>query len=139
MANVQAMMGNWNEIVGKICSRWGQLTENDLQQFRGNLEELVGLIQQKTGESRDAIQNFLSQFSSQGVSAVSAMADQARRYVGQAAERFQGASRQMADSLRSGYGQAQQMVQQRPGQSLATAFGAGLVIGMVLGLVLAKR
>jgi len=51
MINEQVLQGNWNEIKGKIRSKWGQLTNDDLQSFDGNVDRLVGLIQRKTGEA----------------------------------------------------------------------------------------
>jgi ElaB/YqjD/DUF883 family membrane-anchored ribosome-binding protein len=37
--------------------------------------------------------------------------------------------------MRGGYRSAEQMVQSRPAESLATAFGVGLVAGLIIGLV----
>ena len=57
--NIQALKGNWNEIKGKLRNKWGQLTNDDLQQARGNIDQLVGLIQRKTGEARTSVEKFL--------------------------------------------------------------------------------
>ena len=59
MANQQTLQGNWNEIKGKICTHWGQLTDDDLSQFHGEVDSLVGTIQRKTGEGREAIEKYL--------------------------------------------------------------------------------
>jgi uncharacterized protein YjbJ (UPF0337 family) len=136
MVNQQTLMGNWSEIVGKIRSRWGQLTDDDLTQARGNVDELMGTIQRKTGESREAVERFLDTLTAQGGSAVGSAAEQARQYAGQAGERIQEATRQVGDRLRSGYSQAEQLVQQRPAESMATAFGVGLITGLILGIVI---
>ena len=44
--NQQTLEGNWNEIKGKLHERWGQLTNDDLQKARGNVDQLVGMIQE---------------------------------------------------------------------------------------------
>lgn len=43
------------------------------------------------------------------------------------------------EGMRQGYTQAGRMVQEKPGQSLAVALGAGVAVGMVLGLILRSR
>ena len=63
MVNQQVLTGNWNEIKGKIRSHWGQLTDDDLTQFRGQVDSLVGTIQRKTGEGREAIERYLNEVS----------------------------------------------------------------------------
>ena len=59
MANQQTLEGNWNEIAGKLRSKWGQLSNDDLEKFKGNTSQLVGLIQRKTGEARDKIETYV--------------------------------------------------------------------------------
>src|SRR5262245_7846004 len=56
MVNQQTLQGNWNEIKGKLRSKWGQLTNDDLQTAHGNVDQLIGLIQRKTGEARSSIE-----------------------------------------------------------------------------------
>ena len=55
MTNQQILEGNWNEIKGMLRQKWGQLTDNDLPQIRGNLDQIVGIIQRKTGEGREQL------------------------------------------------------------------------------------
>ena len=38
--------------------------------------------------------------------------------------------------MRGGYVQTERMIQQRPLESLAVGFGAGLIAGVVIGLVM---
>jgi uncharacterized protein YjbJ (UPF0337 family) len=44
---------------GKIKSTWGDLTDDELDRFSGNLDQLVGWIRQKTGEAEDSIRSRL--------------------------------------------------------------------------------
>ena len=59
--NAQTIQGEWNYLCGLARRRWSQLTEDDLGAVEGNIEQLVGLIQQKTGEGREAIETFFSE------------------------------------------------------------------------------
>ncbi|MBV8233105.1 MAG: CsbD family protein, partial [Planctomycetaceae bacterium] len=69
--NAQELQGQWNTLRGRLKERWGQLTDDDLQIQDGNVDQLVGRIQQKTGEAREAIENFLTELTSRGGSALS--------------------------------------------------------------------
>ncbi|WP_121630795.1 CsbD family protein [Tropicibacter alexandrii] len=45
--------GKWTEIKGRLREAYGDLTDDELERTRGNREQIEGLIQQKTGESKD--------------------------------------------------------------------------------------
>lgn len=47
--------GNWNQMKGKLKQKYGELSDDDLRYAEGGEEELVGRIQEKTGQSRDKI------------------------------------------------------------------------------------
>ena len=51
MVNTQEIQGSWNRIKGQVKEKWGNLTDDDLQIQGGNLDQLIGKIQKKTGES----------------------------------------------------------------------------------------
>lgn len=53
--------GKWNQIKGDVKRKWGQITDDDLLQAEGNMDKLVGTIQQRTGEHRDAIRQWMDQ------------------------------------------------------------------------------
>ena len=48
--------GDWNIIKGKLKQKWAKLTDDDLQYVAGKQEELVGRIQKRTGETREAVE-----------------------------------------------------------------------------------
>jgi uncharacterized protein YjbJ (UPF0337 family) len=137
--NAQTLQGNWNEIKGKLRTKWGQLTNDELQSFDGNVERLVGLIQRKTGEARNSIEHYLEEVTGNGASSISQAAESVREYASQAAERVQQSSRQAAESLRHGYEEAEHMVKERPFESMAVCFGSGGVVGVLVGLLLRSR
>lgn len=139
MVNQQTLQGNWNELKGKLRSKWGQLTNDDVQMFDGNVEQLVGLIQRKTGEARGAIEHYLEELTSNGSSTVAQAVETAREYAHQAADRIQQTSKQATESMQHGYEEAERVVKQRPVESIAVCFGAGVLAGVVLGLMLRGR
>jgi uncharacterized protein YjbJ (UPF0337 family) len=127
--NQETLQGNWNEIKGKVRSKWGSLTDDDLQSFNGNVEQLVGTIQRKTGEARESIEKFLDHLSSEG--SLNRATESVRAYAQQAAEQ----GRQAAESVREGYHEVEDMVRQRPTESLAVCFGVGVITGVVVSLM----
>ena len=48
--------GDWNITKGKLKQKWATLTDDDLQFIEGKQEELLGRIQKRTGETREAIE-----------------------------------------------------------------------------------
>lgn len=132
MINQQELAGHWNEVRGKLKEKWGKLSDDDLRTFNGNVDQLIGRIQQKTGETREAVEHFLNQFSKEG----SDLLENARERVQETAEHFADGMRQGYDGIRQGYAEAERVVQERPGQALAVAFGVGLLAGIGVTLLL---
>lgn len=54
--NTLEMKGNWNITKAKLKQKWAKLTDDDLQYSEGKQDELVGRIQKRTGESREAVE-----------------------------------------------------------------------------------
>jgi uncharacterized protein YjbJ (UPF0337 family) len=139
MMNQQILEGDWNEIKGQLRQRWGQLTDDDLPQIRGDAEQLIGAIQRKTGEAREEIAHYLHELSGSAASAtdtaIKTISDQAQH----ASETVQQLATQAADQVRAGYIEAERFVRHRPGASLAVCFGTGVITGVVLALFLRSR
>lgn len=47
--------GKWKQIAANAKQEWGKLTDDELSQAEGNFDELVARIQEKYGESREAV------------------------------------------------------------------------------------
>jgi uncharacterized protein YjbJ (UPF0337 family) len=136
MANQQTLEGNWNEIAGKLRSKWGQLSNDDLEKFKGNTSQLVGLIQRKTGEARDKIETYVDELTAEGASGLSRTMEAAGTYATQAVDSARESAEAVAERMREGYEVAERTLQERPVQSAALAFGAGLVAGVLVTLFL---
>jgi uncharacterized protein YjbJ (UPF0337 family) len=44
--------GNWNQFTGSVREKWGELTDNDVQEAKGEREQLIGRIQERYGIAR---------------------------------------------------------------------------------------
>ena len=139
MINQATLQGNWNEIKGKLRKHWGQLSNDDVQTFNGNVDQLVGLIQRKTGEARSQVEDFLDELTANGSASLTDAVENVREYAHQAADKIQEGSQQAMDTFREGYGQAEDMIRQRPTESVAICFGVGVFVGLLLGASLRGR
>ena len=137
--NQQTLEGNWNEIKGKLRTRWGDLSGDELESAHGNVEQLMSTIQRRTGEAREAVERYLEELTTDGASMAAKAADTARQYAQAAQESVQDAARQAAESAKAGYRRTEQTVRERPVESLAFSFGAGLISGVVVALMLRSR
>jgi uncharacterized protein YjbJ (UPF0337 family) len=57
--NWDQVVGKWDDIKGQIRQEWADLTDDDLEQAAGRRERIVGRIQQRYGESKEAIEQKL--------------------------------------------------------------------------------
>jgi len=51
--NKDIFEGKWKEMKGQTKEWWGKLTDDDLEQAQGKAEQIVGLLQQKYGYTRE--------------------------------------------------------------------------------------
>jgi uncharacterized protein YjbJ (UPF0337 family) len=56
--NSDVMKGKLKQLTGEMKRKWGQLTDDDIMEANGNVEKLMGKIQERTGERRDAIEKW---------------------------------------------------------------------------------
>jgi uncharacterized protein YjbJ (UPF0337 family) len=55
--------GDWNITKGKLKQKWAKLTDDDLQYVEGNYDELLGRVQKRTGETREAVEKAIKESS----------------------------------------------------------------------------
>lgn len=135
MINAQTLKGNWNEIKGQLREKWGQLSDDGLEAVAGNVDQLVGLIQKRTGESRDKVERYLSDLTAEGATTVSRFAEGAREAVHQSVDTVRDSAQRVGESMRTGYDQAEIMVRQRPTETVLAVFAAGMIAGFACGLL----
>jgi len=139
MVNTQVLQGQWNQVRGQLKKKWGQLTDDDLKFANGNLDQLVGRIQHKTGEAREAIESFLDELTAQGASAVAQAAESVKNYAGYASDQMREGYNRISDQFGRRYEQSQDIIRENPARTVATAFGVGVLLGVVVGLALRSR
>ncbi|MEX0312172.1 MAG: CsbD family protein [Tateyamaria sp.] len=60
--NWDTIKGNWKQMTGAIKEKWGELTDDDLQEAEGDREQLVGKIQERYGVAKDEAENQIDAF-----------------------------------------------------------------------------
>lgn len=58
--NENTFKGAWKDFKGEIINTWGKLTHDDLEQTKGNMTSIGGLIQQKYGHAKDEVSQKLN-------------------------------------------------------------------------------
>jgi len=52
--------GKWEQIKGRAKEAWGVLTDDDFKKAEGSVEKLYGVIQEKVGDTKEAIRSKLA-------------------------------------------------------------------------------
>lgn len=55
------LKGGWNEAKGKIKQKYADLTDDDLAYEDGKEDELLGRLQQKTGQTKDEVKRWIDE------------------------------------------------------------------------------
>ena len=54
--------GKWDQIKGGAKKAWGELTDDDFKKAEGSMDKLYGVIQEKFGDTKEAIKAKLDKF-----------------------------------------------------------------------------
>jgi uncharacterized protein YjbJ (UPF0337 family) len=65
--NWDTVKGKWKQIRGKVQEKWGQLTDDDLDQIEGKRDQLIGAVQKRYGVARDEAERQVKEFESTSV------------------------------------------------------------------------
>ena len=60
--NQDVLKGKWRQIKGKVKTKWGKLTDDDLTSIEGSFDTLVGKIQERYGWERERAQKEVDDF-----------------------------------------------------------------------------
>jgi len=139
MANREQIKGQWNEVKGRLKEHWGQLTDDDLRRAEGSTDQLVGVVQQKTGAAKSEVEAFLDSvlngsFSEQAAETVQRYADAAQTAAADAAAYARQNYNRLATQSGEYRGKVADTIRARPGESLAIAFGLGIAAGALFFL-----
>lgn len=59
--NKNIVKGKWTELKGDLQKSWGKLTNDELEETKGELKSISGLIQKKYGKTQANIEQKLSE------------------------------------------------------------------------------
>jgi len=49
--NRNEIEGNWKQVKGHVQEKWGELTDDDMDEIQGRREVLVGKVQERYGKA----------------------------------------------------------------------------------------
>jgi uncharacterized protein YjbJ (UPF0337 family) len=55
MLNEDQIKGKWKEFKGGVRNLWGEITDDELESSKGNVQSILGLIHQKYGETKEGV------------------------------------------------------------------------------------
>jgi uncharacterized protein YjbJ (UPF0337 family) len=60
------MAGKWQQLKGDLRSKWGKLTDDDIDRIEGNKDKLIGALQERYGyvwdEARQMVDRYLDEY-----------------------------------------------------------------------------
>ena len=59
--NNDTLAGKWSLVKGQLKNAWSDLTDADLQKTEGTMDQAVGFLQEKYGETKENIEKKLYQ------------------------------------------------------------------------------
>ena len=150
MMTRQELEGHWNQVKGSLREKWADLKGDDLDAAYGDMEQLIGIVQEKTGKTRSEIENFVEDIIAEGSAQADSATDKVRHYASEVrnqAEQYthdasEYAKNQYANAshaVQDGYENVQGVVRKNPLESIAVTFGAGLIAGVIIGLTSSRR
>ena len=62
MINRNVSKAKWKQVKGSVKERWGKLTDNDITVMNGEIDQLVGKIQERYGLAKEEVENDVRQW-----------------------------------------------------------------------------
>ena len=60
--NWDTIKGDWKNFKGQIREKWGEFTDDELDQIQGRREQFEGLLQKKFGMAKDEVKRQVDEF-----------------------------------------------------------------------------
>lgn len=139
MITEEQVSAHWDYVKGRLRKEWGDLTDDEIEQSKGDMQMLVATIQRKTSETKREIEDKLEELALEADSMTARATAAAREYADQATQAVQGAYDNVSEGVRHKLEEAENLVREKPRESALITFGTGLIAGVVLGLVIRGR
>ncbi len=127
MASEQKMKGGWNQVSGAIKEKYGEFTDDELGQAQGNLQQLVGLIQRRTGQAWEQVEAFVQEAYENAGMQVNRLSQSTSQYL-----------HSTGDAVQRGYEQTTDAISKHPAESVVAALVVGLIGGVMIGISIAE-
>ncbi len=62
--NQDQLEGKWDQLKGNVREHFGELTDDDVEQVKGNRENLVGKLKERYGDTKEAAEKKVDEFMS---------------------------------------------------------------------------
>jgi uncharacterized protein YjbJ (UPF0337 family) len=60
--NWDQVKGNWKQFTGQVRERWGEFTDDELEEAKGRREQFEGLLQKKFGWAKEQVKREMDEF-----------------------------------------------------------------------------
>ena len=139
MVTKEEAQGTWNQLAGAVKSKYSQITGDDLAGVNGNIQQLAGVIQKKTGKAREEIDEYLRSLSESTATTVGKISEVASDMASKGYESILEGYDYAKEASRDGLKAATETVQHRPGEAMLLAMGIGVVVGLIVGTSMCSR
>jgi len=58
----ETLEGKWEQLKGNVRKQWGKLTDDDLDVIQGNIENLIGKLQERYGMTKEEAKKAVDKF-----------------------------------------------------------------------------
>jgi uncharacterized protein YjbJ (UPF0337 family) len=98
----QAMLeGKWRRLRGTMKGRWGRLTGNNVKRIEGRVDQMIGLLQERKGYTRQKAEEELDRYLGRfGDTLAQSTVKEIQQATGKAAEKAEEMSPEMAKTAR---------------------------------------
>jgi ElaB/YqjD/DUF883 family membrane-anchored ribosome-binding protein len=132
MVTRDELKSHWNVVKNRLLNQWRELSDAELAHFNGTPRQLIGAIQQRTGASWSEVESFLAKVLLDGRSASQRASSLAEQYGAEASQLAREGLDQLVSTTADYSKKVAHTVQRRPLESLAVAFGVGLIAGAIV-------
>ena len=63
--NKDILQGKWMQMKGSVRTKWGKLTNDDVDQIQGDAEKFIGKLQERYGYGREQAEKEFNEFMNQ--------------------------------------------------------------------------
>ena len=139
MTMINTIQANWNEFVAAVQKQYTHVTVDDLDSVKGNIKDMVDMIQRKTGQARHEVEAFVASVTANTADAFQQASNKAGEYIHRAGDGVRDAYQYSIDASNDGYQNARKSVRKRPVEAVAIAFGVGIVAGLIAACTIHRK